>query len=63
MTQNRWTSKVLWISIIAQTVSILIMTNVIDLALGDQINNVAMAVLELFVLFGIVNNPTNSEKL
>lgn len=63
MTQNRWKSPVLWTAVVAQVVSILIMTNVIDLALGDQVNQVAVAILQLLTLIGVLNNPENPEAM
>lgn len=61
--QPRWQSKVLWASIVAQVVVILVMTGVIDLAQGEFVNQVATALLQLLVLFGVINNPTNPEGL
>lgn len=63
MTQNRWRSPVLWTAIIAQLVSISLATGLIDAGFGDQINQVAAMVFQLFVLLGIFNNPTDAEKL
>lgn len=63
MTQNRWKSPVLWTAVVAQVVSILIMTNVIDLPLGDQVNQVAVAILQLLTLIGVLNNPENPEAM
>lgn len=63
MNQSRWKSKVLWASIVAQVVVILIMTGVINLQQGEFINQVATALLQLLVLFGVVNNPTNPTAL
>lgn len=63
MTQVRWQSKVLWAAIVAQVVSILVMTGVISFEQGEFYNQVAIAVLQLLVLFGVVNNPTNPDAL
>lgn len=63
MTQVRWQSKVLWASIAAQVISILVLTGVIDLQQGEYFNQVIAAVLQLLVLFGVVNNPTNPDGL
>lgn len=63
MIQSRWQSKVLWAAIIAQVVAILVMTGVIDLQQGEFVNQVASAILQLLVLFGVVNNPTNPTAL
>lgn len=58
--QSRWRSKVLWAAILAQIVSILMMVGVIDVGMGEVINNVGGGVLQLLALFGIINNPTDS---
>lgn len=61
MKQNRFTSKALWIAIVAQVISIGQLTGLWD-SIGidaGQIGDVAAAVLQLLVLFGILNNPTD----
>ena len=63
MKHSRWTSKVLLAAIVAQVVSILLMTNVISVADAVYINNIVAAVLQLLVILGVVNNPTDPNKL
>lgn len=63
MEQNRWKSPVLWAGIVAQVVSLLILLDVIDVGMGETINQVAASLLQLLALFGIVNNPTNPDGL
>jgi len=63
MKQSRWTSKVLLAAIVAQVVSILLMTNAISVADAVYINNIVAAVLQLLVILGVVNNPTDPNKL
>jgi len=63
MKQSRWTSKVLLAAIVAQVVSILLMTNAISVAEAVYINNIVAAVLQLLVILGVVNNPTDPNKL
>lgn len=58
---ERFKSPVACAAIVAQVVTILIMTNVIDLQMGDQINQIAAALLQLGVLLGVLNNPTDSD--
>ena len=63
--QNRWKSKVLWAAIAAQVVAILAFTGVLK-AIGiteDWLNTVIGGVLQLLVLFGVINNPTASGNL
>jgi len=58
---ERMKSPVSIAAIVAQVVTILIMLKVIDLQLGDQINQVAAALLQLGVLLGVLNNPTDKD--
>lgn len=60
MNQNRLTSKVVWVAVAAQVVGLLIVLGVIDTGMGNAINAVAGSVCELLVLFGVLNNPTDS---
>lgn len=63
--QNRWRSKVLWGAIAAQVVALLAFTGVLK-AIGvteDWVSTVVGGVLQLLVLFGVVNNPTDSTSL
>ncbi|SHI42267.1 phage holin [Parasporobacterium paucivorans] len=61
--QNRWKSKVLWVAIIAQVVSILVLVGVIDIGVGDQIQQVGALLLQILTILGVVNNPTDAEQL
>lgn len=61
--QNRFRSPVLWASVSAQILSILVLVGVIDTGLSETINNVVGAVLQLLATFGILNNPTNPSGL
>lgn len=61
--QNRFRSPVLWASVAAQILSILVLVGVIDTGLSETINHVVGAVLQLLATFGILNNPTNPSGL
>lgn len=61
MTQNRLKSKVVWAAVAAQVVAILLALGVIDTTLGQTINAVVASVLQLLVVGGILNNPTDGE--
>lgn len=63
MKQKRWKSKVLWIAIIAQVVTILQLTGVIELTDAEMINNIATGILQLLVLLGIINDATTKDSL
>lgn len=61
--QNRFKSKVLWLSIGTQVLAFLLALGIIDAGTSDTINTILIAVCELFVTFGILNNPTSSDTL
>ena len=63
MTQNRLKSKVLWASVAAQVISILTLIGVIDVGAGETVNQVIGGLLQLLVLFGVLNNPTDATKM
>ncbi len=61
--QNRWKSKVLWASLIAQFIAIGQLTGVWA-ALGldpGQVGEIAATILAILVTIGILNNPTDKE--
>lgn len=63
--QNRWRSKVLWAAIAAQVVAILAFSGVLK-AIGvteEWVNTLIGGLLQLLVLFGVINNPTDSGNL
>ena len=57
--QNRLKSPVLWASLIAQVLSILVLLEVVKVTQGETINAVVGAVLQMLVAFGVLNDPTN----
>jgi uncharacterized membrane protein len=61
--QNRFKSKVLWAAIAAQVFAIVALTG-LDQTLGIDMGaagDIVASVLQLLVLFGILNSPTDSE--
>lgn len=62
MTQDRFKSPVVWAAIVAQIISLLITLGVIDTGMGATINEVAASVLQLLVVFGVLNNPTSKDE-
>ena len=60
--QNRLNSPVVWAALAAQILAILVTLGVIDMGQSEAVNAVVTAVLELFVVFGVFNNPTNREE-
>lgn len=59
---ERFRSKVLWAAIIAQVISILLLTGVITPTESEMVNTVTASVLQILTLVGILNNPTDKEK-
>lgn len=59
--QNRFRSILLWSAILAQVVSILLLTNVITPTESELINNIAAAAFQILTLVGILNNPKDSQ--
>lgn len=57
--QNRFRSPVLWSSLAAQVLVILVTLGVIDTGLSESIEAVITSLLQLLVTFGVLNNPTN----
>jgi len=63
MKQNRFTSLPMWSAIVAQVFAILELTGAFK-AMGIDMGvagDVVASVLQLLVLFGILNNPTSKD--
>ena len=60
MEQNRFKSPVVWGAVIAQVLSILVLMEVINPTQSETINGVVVAVLQLLVAFGVLNNPRDA---
>lgn len=61
MDQNRLKSPVVWAAVVAQVLALLLTLGIIDVGLSETINMVVAGVLELLVIFGVLNNPTAKE--
>ncbi|MBO4583803.1 MAG: hypothetical protein J5756_01915 [Clostridia bacterium] len=59
--KKRLTSWVFWSSVAAQVLSLLTATGVLPLSKSDAVNAAVAALLQLFVCFGVLNNPTDRE--
>ena len=57
--QNRFKSKVVWAAVLAQVVVVLQLTGVLQMSDIEIVNGVATAVIQILVLFGILNDPTS----
>lgn len=61
MDQNRLKSPVVWAAVVAQVVTILLTLGVIGGGVGDTVNQVVAGILQLLVIFGVLNDPTDGE--
>ncbi|MCL1964956.1 MAG: hypothetical protein FWF69_07840 [Firmicutes bacterium] len=61
MKQNRFRSPVVWAAVAAQASAILVLLGVIGQAMSDTIRTGVTALLEILVLVGFLNNPTDGE--
>ena len=61
MEQNRLKSPVVWTSIAAQVLSLLVLLGIVDTGLSNAINSVVAAALQLLVVLGVLNNPKDGE--
>lgn len=59
--QNRLKSKVLWATVSAQILAMLVAFGVVDVGLSETINTAVIAVLQVLVVVGALNNPTNPD--
>lgn len=62
MDQNRLKSPVLWASLVAQILSILVLLEVIVPTQSETINAVVGSVLQMLVAFGVLNSPTSADR-
>jgi uncharacterized membrane protein len=60
--RNRLKSPVVWMSIVAQFLSILVLVGIIGQEWSNAITGVVSAVLEMLTIFGVLNNPTEANK-
>lgn len=61
MKQNRWQSPVLWAAVVAQVMTILQITGAFR-AMGLDagiVGDVAASLIQILILFGVLNDPTN----
>ncbi|MDD3212298.1 MAG: hypothetical protein PHY64_01420 [Eubacteriales bacterium] len=60
MNQNRLKSPVVWTSVAAQALSLLVLLGVFDTGVSDAVNSLVAGLLQLLVVLGVLNNPTDS---
>lgn len=59
--QHRLKSPVVWSTIAAQVLAILVALGLIDVGQSETVNTVIVAILQMFVAFGVLNNPTDKD--
>lgn len=60
MTQNRFRSPVVWATVTAQILAVLVTLEIIDTGLSEALNALAAAALQILGCVGILNNPTDA---
>lgn len=60
LAQNRLKSKIVWAALAAQVITLLLALGVIDPGQGESVQAAVTALLQALVLFGVLNNPTDS---
>ncbi len=63
MKQSRFESKVFWAALIAQIISIIGYLGLWETwgVMPEQVETVVSSILQMLVLFGVLNNPTDKE--
>ena len=56
--KERLTSPVVWLGVLAQ---VCIIITLFKPEISDTVKVIGTAVIEIFTLFGLLNNPTNKE--
>lgn len=59
MKQERLKSKVVWVAALAQ---VLLIVGMFVPQLTDEVKIVGSVIIEIATLFGVLNNPTDSER-
>lgn len=61
--QNRLKSKLLWASLLSAVITFLIGSGIIDTSLGTTANTIVAIALTILTALGILNNPSDPDKL
>ena len=59
MNQDKLKSKVVWLAVLAQVVIIAQVTGILTISEIEIVNTGATAIIQILVLFGILNNPNS----
>ena len=61
MEQSRLKSPLVWTSLAAQALSVLVLLGVFDTGVSDAVNDLVAGLLQLLVVLGVLNNPKDGE--
>jgi uncharacterized membrane protein len=59
---ERLKSWAVWTALASQVLAILVLLEIINPTQSETINNVVVAVLQLLVIMGVLNNPTTPDQ-
>ena len=60
--RNRLKSWVFWSSLAAQALSLLVAAGAVSVAQSEAVNAAVAGLLQAFVSFGVLNNPTEKDR-
>lgn len=60
--QSRWKSPVFLAAFAAQILSILVFLGALDVGQSEAVSGLVGALLQCFVLFGVLNDPTSKDR-
>jgi len=58
---KRLKSPVVWAAVVAQVLTILLTLGAIETGTETLVNQIVAGMLQLLVIFGVLNNPTNQD--
>lgn len=62
MKQSRFKSKVVWVAVLAQLVIIAQVTGLLTISQIEIVNVSVSAIIQILVLFGILNSSTDADQ-
>lgn len=60
--QSRWKSVYVWTALATQILSILVLTGAIEVSQSDVVTQVVAMVLQIGVIVGVLNNPSDKKE-
>lgn len=59
MEQNRLRSPVVWTSVISQIITIMMSIGLIDSQMSEVTQTIVTGILQVLIILGVLNNPTD----